>query len=386
LIYRLFFRLVLRRFDAERAHDLAAAWSMRALRIPGVRRLLRRCLAPRDLALRVNALGVTFATPLGVAAGMDKNAKWYEFLGALGFGFVEVGTVTALAQAGAERPRIERLETVGGLLNWMGFPNDGAEEVAVRLARVRHTIVGVNIGKSKVVAIDDSAADYRASTRELAHLADYLVLNVSSPNTAGLTGMQATESLRRLVADVRAELADSNLHVPLLVKIGPDLADAELDDVVDVALEMDLDGLIAVNTTVKRTGFASQMLDPEDRAGLSGAPLTSRALEVLTRLRGRVGSELVLIAVGGVHTPDDAVDRILAGATLVQAHTGFIYGGPLWPWRVNRALARAVRSSGAASIEELVGAGLLAPETPGDRSNGHGADAGSVSHGARHLV
>lgn len=385
LIYRLFFRLVLHRIDAETAHELAATWSRRATRIPFVRSFLRRLLLPCDPSLRVNVLGLEFASPLGVAAGMDKNADWYDALGCLGFSFVEVGTVTALAQQGAKRPRIERLEGVGGLLNWMGFPNDGAEVVARRLACERETIVGVNIGKSKVVPIEDSAADYRESTRRLARLADYLVLNVSSPNTAGLTGMQASETLRRLVADVRSELRSLNLDVPLLIKLGPDLTDDALDDVADVALEMGLDGLIAVNSTVNRDGFSSRMLDPSDRAGLSGGPLTDRALEVLTRLRGRVGARLVLIAVGGIQTPADAVDRVLAGATLVQAHTGFIYGGPLWPWRVNRALARAVRERRASSIADLVGVAVAEPES--QVSNGHEAESAAVAtRGARHLV
>jgi dihydroorotate dehydrogenase len=318
---------------------------------------------------------------------MDKDAWWFDELAALGFGFVEVGTVTATAQEGAQRPRIERLEGVDGLLNWMGFPNDGAEEVGRRLARPRETIVGVNVGKSKLTTSAASGQDYRATVRRLAPFADYLVLNVSSPNTPGLRAMQAAETLRALVVDVRSELHELDRHVPLLVKIGADLTDDELDDVADVALQMGLDGLIAVNTTVKRERFPSRLLAPEDTAGLSGAPLTSRALEVLGRLRERVGDRLVLIAVGGVQTPADALDRILAGASLVQAHTGFIYGGPLWPWRVNRSMARAVRRSGASSIEDLIGAGVPKSTVAGGHANGHISDAVVAgSSGARHLV
>lgn len=387
LIYRLFFRLVLRRIDAEDAHALAATWLRLANRVPGVRRMLRRILCPKDRALRLTALGMTFNTPLGVAAGMDKNAAWFDELGSLGFGFVEVGTVTAMPQDGARRPRIERLEGADGLLNWMGFPNDGAEKVARRLARPRETIVGVNVGKSKLATSAQSGQDYRAAVRHLAPFADYLVLNVSSPNTPGLREMQAAEILRALVVDVRAELHELDRRVPLLVKIGPDLADEELDDVADVALQMALDGLIAVNTTVKRERIPSRLLAPEDTAGLSGAPLTSRALEVLKRLRERVGDQLVLIAVGGIQTPTDALDRILAGATLVQAHTGFIYGGPLWPWRVNRSMARAVTRRGASSIEELIGAGARKAAVGGERADGHDNDAVvATSAGARHLV
>ena len=374
LIYRLFFRLVLRRLDAERAHDLAVTLLGRAGRVRPIRRLLRRVLAPTDPVLRVRALGLTFPSPLGVAAGMDKNADWFEGLGAIGFGFVEVGTVTAGDQDGAAKPRIERLEETAGLLNWMGFPNAGAKTIARKLAGPHETIVGVNVGKSKAIPIQEAGGDYRAAVRQLGPCADYLVLNVSSPNTPGLREMQATELLRRLVAEVRDELDDLDLRVPLLVKIGPDLSDRELDDVADAALELSLDGLIAVNSTVDRRGFVSRLIGPDDPAGLSGAPLTQRALEVLQRLRSRVGDRLPLVAVGGIQTPADALDRILAGATLVQGYSGFVYGGPLWPWRVNRTLARFARNSGASSIEDVVGA-----DAPNGRREGHAATSGCSS-------
>lgn len=359
MIYRLFFRLVLRHLDAETAHALAAA----ALGIPGriavVRRVLRRLLGPIDPVLRVDALGMTFPSPLGVAAGMDKNATWFEGLGAIGFGFAEVGTVTARAQAGNDRPRIERFIAERALINWMGFPNEGADAVARRLgSRSGETLVGVNIGKSKATPVAQAAEDYRYAVRRLAELADYLVLNVSSPNTPGLRDMQAGELLRELVAEVRAELEALHVEPPLLVKIGPDLSDREIDEIADVSLALELDGLIAVNTTIDRAGLVSKRLDPTAPAGVSGAPLKPRALEVLRRLRARVGDDLVLVAVGGIGTPDDAWERILAGATLVQAHTGFVYGGPLWPRRMNRELARRVRGSGRASLQAVVGAGV----------------------------
>jgi dihydroorotate dehydrogenase len=358
LIYRLFFRLVLRHLDAETAHTLASA----ALGIPGrflpVRRVLRRLLGSTDPVLRVDALGMTFPSPLGVAAGMDKNATWFEGLGAIGFGFVEVGTVTARAQAGNDRPRIERFIADRALINWMGFPNKGADAAARRLrSRSGETLVGVNIGKSKSTPMAQAAEDYRYAVRRLGELSDYLVLNVSSPNTPGLRDMQAGELLRELVAEVRAELRAVHVERPLLVKIGPDLSDRELDEIADLSLALELDGLIAVNTTVDRGGLVSKRLDPADPAGVSGAPLKPRALEVLRHLRARVGDDLVLVAVGGIETPDDAWERILAGAPLVQAHTGFVYGGPLWPSRMNRELARRLRGSGVASLQAVVGAG-----------------------------
>jgi dihydroorotate dehydrogenase len=300
---------------------------------------------------------MSFPSPLGVAAGMDKNATWFEGLGAIGFGFVEIGTVTAHAQNGNDRPRIERFIADRALLNWMGFPNKGADAAARQLtARSGETIVGVNIGKSKRTPIEQAAEDYRYSIGRLARLSDYVVLNVSSPNTPGLRDMQTAEPLRQLVADVRAELRAANVDIPLLVKIAPDLSDGELDEIADVSMALELDGLIAVNTTVDRGTMVSKHLDPAQPAGVSGPPLRPRALEVLRRLRARVGDSLVLVAVGGIETADDAWERILAGATLVQAYAGFVYGGPLWPHRVNRELARLVRASGGSSVQEMVGA------------------------------
>ncbi|MBW3652021.1 MAG: quinone-dependent dihydroorotate dehydrogenase [Actinobacteria bacterium] len=356
--YETFFRLILRHIPPELAHALAARTLGAAGRIGPLRRAVKRRLGPDDPILRVHAFGTSFSTPLGVAAGVDKNATWYEGLGMIGFGSVEVGTATARPQPGFRGRRVERLVAVGGLLNWMGFPNDGAEAIARRLARSRPEglVVGVNIGKSAPVAIEQAGEDYRRSVRELAHLADYLVLNVSSPNTPGLRGMQASEILRILIADVQDELARLELAVPLLVKLGPDLADEEIDAVADLALERKLAGLVATNTTIDRTGFESRYRRPDEPAGLSGAPLKPRALEVLRRLRARVGDDLVLVAVGGIGTPDDAWERILAGATLVQAYTGFVYGGPLWPRAVNDHLAARAREHGCSSIQEMVGA------------------------------
>jgi len=338
LIYRLLFRLVLQRIDPERAHALA----FRALRAAGplVRRLARR----PDPRLEVRALGLTFPSPLGVAAGVDKNATAVDELGALGFGFVEVGTVTALDQEGNPRPRIARLTRERALVNRMGFPNDGARTVAERLGRRSPgTVVGVNVGKSRAAPEERIGADYRESVRAVAPVADYLVVNVSSPNTPGLRDLQAVERLRPLLEEVRAELRAAGREVPLLVKIAPDLEDEEVDAVAGLAVELGLDGIVAVNTTATESG------------GLSGAPLGTRALVVLGRLRARVGDRMVLISVGGIERPEQAWERILAGATLVQAYTGFVYNGPAWPGRMNRELARRVRDAGRSSIGELVG-------------------------------
>lgn len=377
MIYRILFRLFLQRIDAETAHAIAS-WGLRvAMATPGLGAAIARACAARDPQLNVVALGRRFPSPLGVAAGVDKDASWFEGLGALGFGYVEVGTVTALPQAGNPRPRIHRLLPERALLNRMGFPNNGAKAAADRLRRrTGQTIVGANVGKSKAVPVEDAGADYRTSVRDLATSADYVVINVSSPNTPGLRQLQAADLLRPLVRDVQSELTAAAVRMPILIKIGADLSNDQLDAVADLSLALGLDGIVAVNTTVDRSGLEASRLGVAsiEGGGVSGAPLKARALEVLRHLYGRVGSDLVLISVGGIETADDAWQRILAGATLVQAYTGFIYGGPAWPRRVNRALARRVREAGRASIQDLVGAEVA----PGDRERTNGTGPGSL--------
>jgi dihydroorotate dehydrogenase len=249
-------------------------------------------------------------------------------------------------------------------LNKMGFPNPGAELVSTRLADRRgSTVIGVNVGKSRMVSIDRAGDDYRASIRLMAPVADYLVLNVSSPNTPGLREIQAVARLRALVADVRAELAATSSAPPLLVKIDPDLDPRDISAIAALALELELDGLVAVNTTVDRRGLNGAA--PFEGGGVSGAPLRDRALSVLRLIRQTTGDRIVLISVGGIETADDVWERIRAGATLVQVYTAFIYGGPGWPKRVNHELARRVREAGASSVQELVGSGI-GPSVVGD--------------------
>ncbi len=355
MLYRALLAALIRlRLDPERAHGLAAAALGALGRLPPTRRALGALLAPRDPALVVEALGLRFPSPLGVAAGVDKDGRWFGGLTALGFGFVEVGTLTAQGQPGNPRPRIARLPRERALLNSMGFPNRGAE-AAARLLRERPpgVVLGANVGKTRAVPIKDAAADYRAAVRSLAPACDYLALNVSSPNTPGLAGMQAAAPLRELVRGVRAELTAGGLKVPLLVKLGPDLDDEELDAVGDLALELELDGIVAVNTTRRHEAVGAALAAPP--GGLSGAPLAPRAVHVLERLCARTRGRTILISVGGIQSAEDVWARIRAGATLVQAYTGFVYGGPLWPRRVNRGLARLAHEDGFASVGEAVG-------------------------------
>jgi dihydroorotate dehydrogenase len=326
--YRLVFDRVATRVDAERAHRLGVT----ALRV-GAPALPA---PPRDPARLTRALGLDFPNPLGVAAGFDKDAESVRALLRLGFGAVEVGTVTAKPQPGNPRPRLFRLPADRALVNRMGFNNAGADVVATRLSRLRAEevdpvdgVVGVNIGRSKTAT--DVVADYAYSARVLGPFADYVVVNVSSPNTPGLRDLQGVDALEPLLTAVRSELS-----VPLLVKITADLDDPGVDAVADLAGTVGLDGIVATNTTIARDGLRSA---PDEVAaagsgGLSGAPLIGPARAILARLRARVGPETALVSVGGISDGAEARARLDAGATLVQAYTGFVYGGPTWPRRV----------------------------------------------------
>jgi dihydroorotate dehydrogenase len=359
-MYRFLYWLVLRRLPAEGTHRVSFALLRGLVALPGIAWLLHRLLAPRAPELEVHAFGRSLPGPLGLAAGFDKDAKGVRAMRALGFGFVEIGTVTAEAQPGNPRPRMFRLPRDRALINRMGFNNDGAVAASRRLAHRGAGLVGVNIGKTKRIAEADAIADFTDSARRLAPLADYLVVNVSSPNTPGLRDLQAVDKLRPLLVAVRAacDLASPLRKVPLLVKIAPDLADADIDAVADLALELGLDGIIATNTTIARAGLATPAaaVSALGAGGLSGRPVKPRALEVLRRLRARVGPRVTLVAVGGIETGDDAWQRIRAGATLVQAYTGFIYGGPAWPRRIHAELVAKLRAARLTSIEQAIGA------------------------------
>ena len=358
MLYRLF-RSLLFSFSAETAHRL----TLRSLRLfallPGALWLLRALFGVTDPRLRLRALGLDLASPVGLAAGLDKDAEVFEAFGALGFGFVEVGTVTALAQPGNPRPRLFRLPRDRALLNRMGFNNHGAAAAARRLARPRTTIVGANIGRSKLTPNDAAVADYVTSTEALAPHADYMVINVSSPNTPSLRELQAIEQLRPLISGVQEALrrAAPERQVPLLLKVAPDLHDADIDAIAALALELGIDGIIATNTTIGRGGLTTPEAEVAalGNGGLSGAPLRERSLQVLRRLRAKVGSRLVLVAAGGIETADDAWQRICAGATLVQVYSALIYDGPSLPGRIGRGLAERAKSAGFSSISDAIG-------------------------------
>lgn len=352
--------------DAERAHHLGFGTLRLAARTPLLRTAVRARLAPELPQLRVHALGLDLPGPFGLAAGFDKNARGVDALSMAGFDFVEIGTVTGQPQPGNPRPRLFRLTEDRALVNRMGFNNDGSTAVAARLAHRRatrpfrpDTVVGVNIGKTKTVPEEEAVEDYVHSTRALAGLADYLVVNVSSPNTPGLRDLQAVERLRPLLSAVRAAADEhTRRRVPLLVKIAPDLAEEDVDQVADLAVALGLDGIIATNTTTSREGLRSHpdQVTACGAGGLSGAPLRQRSLDVLRRLHRRVGDRVTLVGVGGVETADDVWDRVRAGATLVQGYSAFAYQGPQWARRIHRGLAARLAASPYETLAEAVGA------------------------------
>lgn len=357
-LYSAAFRMLFSRMDPEQAHHLVVRGLRTAHRL-GVGRITELFTRP-DTSLGTRALGLDWPSPFGLAAGFDKGAAAVLPLAALGFGHIEIGTVTARAQPGNEQPRLFRLVADRALINRMGFNNDGASAVRTRLERTRrritalkragrHTpVVGVNIGKTKIVPLEGAVEDYLLSTRELAPLADYLVVNVSSPNTPGLRQLQEIDSLRPLLRAVGEEAdAAAERHVPLLVKISPDLADDDVDAVADLVTELELDGIIATNTTTSRAGLGTDAdrVAAIGAGGLSGPVLAERSKQVLVRLRERLPAGTTIISVGGVSSAEDVVERLSLGADLVQGYSALIYQGPLWVRRINRGLARAHKQS-----------------------------------------
>jgi dihydroorotate dehydrogenase len=325
-----------------------------------VRACVRGLLAsPRDERLVVRAMGLEFAHPLGLAGGFDKEGRRPRALAALGFAHVEVGTVTAQAQAANPKPNMVRLPADRALVNRLGFPNSGAAQVAKRLAASRSSLrvpLGVSIGKSRVVPVDDVEAvvrDYSSSLEAVRPVADFVVVNVSSPNTAGLRSMQHGAHARALLSSLAANAQGR----PLLVKIAPDLEDAQIEDLLAVVEEVGLAGVVATNTTVSRAGLSTHAdrVEAAGAGGLSGPPLRRRALEVVRRVRSRLGRKITVVGVGGIETADDATAFIRAGADLLQMYTGLIYEGPGAPGRIARGLAAMLDREGVRGISELVG-------------------------------
>jgi dihydroorotate dehydrogenase len=338
VLYTFIFKVFFAKLDPEFAHHLVAT----GMRVAAALRLTRLGSLKPSSTKSVSAMGLNFSGAFGVAAGFDKHAILVRALGDLGFSHVEIGTVTAKPQPGNPKPRLFRLVPDRALINRMGFNNEGADAIAVRLERLRKRhgaklpVIGVNIGKSKVTEVENAVDDYRYSAKKLAPFADYLAVNVSSPNTPGLRSLQDVAALRPILVAVIEE----SMGKPVLVKIAPDLADEDVVAVAELSNELQLAGVISTNTTVGRTGLTAPeaAISAIGAGGLSGAPLKSRSIEVLKLLKASLASNQVIVSVGGIETADEAQERLDLGATLVQGYTGFVYAGPFWARKINRLL------------------------------------------------
>jgi dihydroorotate dehydrogenase len=354
--------------DPTRAHAVAMA-ALAPLEHRGpLRSVLGGALRPSDPRLVVRTMGLEFPSPIGLAAGLDKNADRARAFAALGFGHVELGTVTAQAQGPNPPPNLFRLPADRALVNRLGFPNEGAAHVAARIAARRPTLaragvpIGISIGKSRSVPLEPLEGvldDYRASFRAVRDVADFVVVNISSPNTKDLRAMQAAEVARSLFDALQIEAArgrSSGKATPLLVKIAPDLADEAIDAIVDEAKRAGLAGVVATNTTIARTGLATptDVVEKIGAGGLSGKPLFARSLAVVKRVRARIGPAACVIGVGGIDSTETALAMLRVGADLVQVYTGFIYQGPFLPRSIARGLLRRMEVEGAATLHELV--------------------------------
>jgi dihydroorotate dehydrogenase len=361
-LYRLL-RPLLFRLEPETAHRLVFR-ALGLLQLVAERGVLR--MGEPDAALAQRLWGLEFANPVGLAAGLDKNAELPHVWAALGFGFAELGTVTAEAQSGNPAPRLFRLVDDRALINRLGFNNRGAAAVAARLSvRLRQRRppipLGINLGKSRVTALEDAPDDYRRSLRALFPLADYVVVNVSSPNTPGLRDLQSGGQLARLLSVLREENAQlatiaGSSPRPILVKVAPDLTDDELGSLVTSARREGAAGFVATNTTLERPGLRTPAALASESGGLSGAPLRARSTAVVRALYRMAGPDLPIIGTGGIFTADDAYEKIRAGASLVQLYTGFVYEGPALPRMLCRGLAERLRRDGFSHLREAVGA------------------------------
>ena len=348
--------------DPVKAHMVAMAALGPVEHLGLLRFVLKGALRPTDPRLRVRTMGLEFPTPIGLAAGLDKNADRARAFAALGFGHVELGTVTAQAQGPNPAPNLFRLPADRALVNRLGFPNEGARRVAERIATRRAKVgvpIGVSIGKSRSVALEPLEGvleDYRASLRAVRDVADFVVVNISSPNTKDLRAMQAAEVARPLFEALREEASRGPRTLPLLVKIAPDLADEAIDAIVDEAKRAGLAGVVATNTTIARSGLATpdDVVERIGAGGLSGKPLFARALSVVKRVRNRLGPEACVIGVGGIDSTEAALAMLRVGADLVQVYTGFVYEGPLLPGTIARGLLRHMEAEGASSLHDLV--------------------------------
>jgi dihydroorotate dehydrogenase len=337
-MYKLLVRPLLFCFDPEAVHYFSFSFIRFISRIPGMPHLLKGFYEVKDSRLERHVFGLTFKNPVGLAAGFDKDAKCYAELSNFGFGFIEIGTLTPKAQDGNPKKRLFRLKEDHAIINRMGFNNGGVDAAVLRLQQNKGVLIGGNIGKNKVTDNEEAVADYRYCFEALFDVVDYFVVNVSSPNTPNLRALQDKEPLTNLLQELQTANAKKSKSKPILLKIAPDLTDEQLMDIIDIVKQTQIAGVIATNTTLSREGLASA--NKAEAGGLSGMPLTKRSTEVIRFLSEQSNKAFPIIGVGGIHTAEDALEKLAAGASLVQLYTGFIYEGPKLVKEINTAILK----------------------------------------------
>ena len=328
------------KFDPEKIHHAVTGGLKLVNQFWGGKSLIKGTYLYKHPKLEREVFGLKFKNPIGLAAGFDKNAELVEELGNFGFGFIEIGTVTPLPQPGNDKPRMFRLPADEALINRMGFNNQGVDVAAERLSRLKRDdlIIGGNIGKNKITPNEDAVSDYIKCFDRLFDLVDYFVVNVSSPNTPGLRELQEKEPLKNILNTLQQRNLKNGISRPILLKIAPDLTDSQLDDIVEIVQDTKIAGVIATNTTISREGLQSETHLKTETGGLSGKPLTNRSTQVIKYLSDHSNKSFVIIGVGGIHSPQDAIDKLKAGASLIQLYTGFIYEGPDLIGRINKEI------------------------------------------------
>lgn len=334
-------------FDPEKVHYFTTDLLRVVLKIPGSKTLFKKCFCIQDERLKREVFGIQFDNPVGLAAGFDKNAKMYNDLAYCGFGFIEVGTITPKSQLGNEKPRLFRLKEDDAIVNRMGFNNFGVEEALKNLKnRKTKVIIGGNIGKNKITSNEDATRDYLTAFNVLHAYVDYFVVNVSSPNTPNLRELQEKEPLMKLLQVLKDENESKQIKKPILLKIAPDLTNEQLDDIVEIIQHVKIDGVIATNTTISRENLVTsdEKLNEIGAGGLSGKPVRQRSTEVIRYLAEKSNKSFPIIGVGGIHTAEDALEKLEAGASLVQVYTGFIYEGPGLIKKINKGILSSLNT------------------------------------------
>ncbi|MBP6385102.1 MAG: quinone-dependent dihydroorotate dehydrogenase [Pseudarcicella sp.] len=339
-MYKLVIKPFLFLFNPEKAHYLTFDAVRFLFKIPFVKTIFRAIYHYENPCLEKEVFGIKFPNPVGLAAGFDKNAVLFDEMSNLGFGFIEIGTLTPLAQPGNEKPRLFRLKNDEAIINRMGFNNEGVEAAAIRLKKKNPAIIiGGNIGKNKLTPNENAVQDYLICFEKLFDVVDYFVVNVSSPNTPNLRELQEKEPLKALLMRIQSENLKKSKPKPILLKIAPDLTESQLDDIIEIVLDTKIAGVIATNTTISRDDLISESTLVQEMGGLSGKPVREKSTAVIKYLSQKSNKAFPIIGVGGIHSPEDAIEKLNAGASLIQLYTGFIYEGPALVKKINKKIA-----------------------------------------------